>query len=95
MRLDRNRRGAAKKLAPVDIKRVLGKKKLHFGFRPSRRCLKQRSGTNQGCLKQKSTVGQCLISGPRAWSRAAVEAEGTRGSFRASVHEAARPFGVT
>jgi hypothetical protein len=35
LRLDRNRRGAAKKLAPVGIKRVLGKKKLHFGFRPS------------------------------------------------------------
>jgi hypothetical protein len=35
LRFDRNRLGAAKKLAPVGIKRVLGEKKLHFGFRPA------------------------------------------------------------
>jgi hypothetical protein len=64
-RLDGNELGTAAQLAPVDIKRMIGKEKLHVG--PLNRTAKQFSRINQAHLrdnqarlKDKSSCGQSL-----------------------------------
>ena len=57
LRLDGNRLRPAAQLAPVGIKRMIGKEKLH-GYRPKRR--RPLSRNNQARLKDKSSAGQSL-----------------------------------
>ncbi|HEV3241497.1 MAG TPA: hypothetical protein VG429_13970 [Casimicrobiaceae bacterium] len=90
LRLDRNRRGGADELAPVGIKALIGKEKLHVGCSPLRRRLKRKSIRSQAQIKRPGKHFACIpsMSPPRS-----VRRDSAGGRSRAPSAAAARLIG--
>jgi hypothetical protein len=63
LRLDGNVLGAAAQLAPVGVKRMIGKEKMHVGCSNP---VKPLSRNNHAPLKDKSSTSQSLSVAPSA-----------------------------